>query len=437
MVYLCFVFLVGGASRADVTSLLGLRPISACAAVWFAFQLTREQWRDIRVPLMLLATAIVIVAIQLVPLPPSMWHMLPGREGVIAVDRLAHLGEPWRPISLTPPETRNALVSLFVPLAMLFGAATLDERGRRSLIVVLLGLAGLCVLLSVLQLGGGSSSPFYFYKITNRGMMVGLFANRNHNAMFIACLLPMLAVKTREWMQLQMETRTTKLLIGLSTALVMLPVLAAVGSRMGFLVGIIGAVSGIYIVSHNNRAMWELARKYRLIIGGAVVATLLILVSLVVRFGSAVQRTTSLDSSEIRFGIWRTSWQLVETFWPFGSGFGSFVPVYKANEPISTLEPSYINHAHNDYIEVLSDGGILAAAVLLMALAVFSRRFIGLLFAKGKASSSLNLLGASLITIMLVASASDYPLRVPSLMALLAIASVWFFASRPSQASRL
>jgi O-antigen ligase len=53
-------------------------------------------------------------------------------------------------------------------------------------------------------------------------------------------------------------------------------------------------------------------------------------------------------------------------FMPFGSGLGTFRPVYRLYENHDTIERTYVNHAHNDYLELALEMGV--AGVILMAL---------------------------------------------------------------------
>lgn len=57
------------------------------------------------------------------------------------------------------------------------------------------------------------------------------------------------------------------------------------------------------------------------------------------------------------------------TFFPFGSGVGTFVHVFPRFQSTS-FSGTYVNNAHNDYLEWLMEGG-LVALVLLIAFAVF------------------------------------------------------------------
>mgnify|MGYP007125385276 CR=1 FL=1 len=75
----------------------------------------------------LAVAALALTIAHLVPLPPAIWSQLPGRELVSEIDRAAGLGDVWRPLSLTPGATWNALHAQLVPLAALVLGAQLGR----------------------------------------------------------------------------------------------------------------------------------------------------------------------------------------------------------------------------------------------------------------------------------------------------------------------
>lgn len=72
---------------------------------------------------LVLCTAIAIVPlVQLVPLPPWLWTMLPGREEMTRVFGLLGHGLPWMPISVSPSSTWLSFLSLLPPMAIFLAA---------------------------------------------------------------------------------------------------------------------------------------------------------------------------------------------------------------------------------------------------------------------------------------------------------------------------
>ena len=130
---------------------------------------------------------------HLVPLPPEIWQSLAGREELVEVERLVGITNLWRPLTMTPMNGWHVVVSFFPVLAVLFLSVQLTRNERNQLLPLFLVFGALSGFIGILQISGNPQGSLYFYRITNNGSAVGLFANRNHAAIFLACLFPMLA----------------------------------------------------------------------------------------------------------------------------------------------------------------------------------------------------------------------------------------------------
>jgi hypothetical protein len=194
--FIVLCFLGGGASRGDVLSLVYLRPAAVLTIAALLLIPVERDWRTYRSLSLMLAAFAVLIAAQLVPLPPALWQALPGRAPFESAATAAGLPQPWRPLSLTPERTLQSLLTLLFPLAALVGMATIGRDQGRRLLLFLIAATLLSAVLGILQLTAGESSPFHFYAITHRGSAVGVFANRNHQAALLALCIPMLRVWT-------------------------------------------------------------------------------------------------------------------------------------------------------------------------------------------------------------------------------------------------
>ena len=103
--------------------------------------------------------------------------------------------------------------------------------------------------------------------------------------------------------------------------------------------------------------------------------------------------------------------------WPFGTGYGSFVPVFASYEPDAMLTPFYWNNAHNDPLEILITGGV-PGVLALVAFLIWWLRSSYRALAGGRDIGSLQLLARSAVfasLILMLASLVDYPVRTPLL----------------------
>ena len=372
--------------------------------------------------------------VHLVPLPPALWHALPGRELVADIDARVGLAAIWRPISLAPQETRNALFSLFVPLAILLGGAGLERPRLERLLPVVVAIGLVSGLLGLLQLTGPSTGPLYLYRHTNYGAATGLFANRNHQAMFLASLFPMLAalVTARARHEHALRDRYGALAAGFF----LIPLLLITGSRAGIVVGVLGLASVPLLLRLDGtpvsaRASAPGRRRLRSaaipVAAGVVLVVALAALTIGLSRAEAIDRLFAVGSEEeLRFKVWPVIAAAIHTYMPIGSGVGSFAPVFQIVEPDRILRPTYLNHAHNEVLEVLLTTGLPGATLMLAALigwTITAWRAVrapideeGVLFAR---------LGVIVIGLLAVGSIGDYPMRTPFLAALVALAALW------------
>lgn len=429
-IFLIIVFLTGGGSRPDITSLTILRPVAAAALILFAVQLNASDWSTLRAPLSLAAMAILLTVVQLIPLPPGLWSSLPGRELLREAAALTGLGNDWRSLSVVPWRTVNAVFSWLVPLAAAFAmtAGNSAHRLRLLVVIVVLGLAS--GFLSILQVLGPPEGPLYFYSVTNTGQAVGLFSNRNHQALLLASLLPLLAAYACTGVT-SVEQHRRRSWVAIAAAAALVPLILVNGSRAGILLFLIGAASMpfVYKAPNINQPAKRSPRAYypvRIGIGIGFIG--LAATALVLSRATSIQRLVeSGQELERRPEVWARTWGLIADYFPFGAGFGTFIETYHIDEPREKLVSTIANHAHNDWLEAALGGGIVAIVLLLAAVALWMIATWRLVRDRSEASTSavLGRAGSSIVLMAGLGSIADYPLRTPSIAALFAIAVVW------------
>lgn len=437
------VFLMGGGSRDDVMSLAILRP--ACA-FFAAYALTVAAPGDIarvRAPLLLLLALAVWMVVQLIPLPPGIWSTLPNRAAIAAVDRLIGLEGLWRPISLSPSKTMNALASLVVPAAGLLLYAVQSNDDRRRVLMLLVAAAVISALLGIAQIVSGGSGPLYLYRVTNNGDAVGLFANRNHNAVFMGTIFVIAGYLLAEQRRLHPRAagNAAQLFLGASCVL-MVVTLVVNGSRAGLLIGVLamGLGAALYFSArradsrddHRDRAtIWSYVPVLG-ILGASVVLAFLFAQS------SSFDRLMTLSlSDELRVQIFPQVAAMAQDNWLFGTGFGSFEHAYRQYESAQWLQETYVNNAHDDWLQWVIEGGVPAILIVIGFVVWLVRTGLG--HWRQRDAQPLRLRGAAtalaVLLLLLVASAFDYPLRVPSMM-LYAVLLVALVADPPEPQAR-
>ena len=428
---LVLCFLGGGGSRNDVISLLYLQPAAAALLVIAAARARTEDLRTLRIPLLLLALFAAVHILQLIPLPPAIWEQLPLRT--MFAETAAAIGQPpaWRPISIAPDLTLGSLVGLIVPAAAMLLAARLRSRQHEQLLWVIAAGILLSVLLAALQLTAGEESPYHLYEITNKGIAVGLFANRNHQAALLAAGMPLLAVLLSS-ASTQRLGSVWRLAITIGGCLLLMIMILVTGSRAGLALALVGIISAGALF-RPGRLGGARGRRHALLLIIASVGGVSALYALLnYQRAATLIRLTGLEyANESRIANFGLYVQMVKDHFLLGSGLGTFDPLFRIYEPYSDLKPTYLNHAHNDLMELLMTGGLAAAALLLGFLVWYVRRSIEAV----RAGDRLALLGAVFVLVLLLASTADYPLRTPLLACLFGLCVTWLSTTRQADKS--
>jgi hypothetical protein len=434
LVFVALCLLGGGGSRGDILSLLYVRPGAILCLALILLVPGRIEFAAIRWPLILLGAWTAWLIVQLIPLPPEWWTGLPGRRLIVEGAGVLGVAQPWRPISMAPDLTLNSLAAMVVPFTALIGFAALSEDRRRQLLPVLLGAALVSVLFAIAQISSGAGSAFYLYRITNEGTAVGLFSNRNHQAALLAVAFPMLGLwaahahgDRRAW---QLRTFSA-----LSFAVLLVPMILVTGSRAGLLLGALAA-AWCFIQYRAERAAETGGRVFSLRYLALGLASIVglggLFAFLAFSRAEALQRLISNGEVELRYENLPVFAQMARDMFPFGSGIGSFDPVYRIYEPDAFLSPRYLNQAHNDLMDVAITAGLPG----LILLGLFVLWFLWTAFAvfrKWRQQSrtiAYGRLGAVMILLLLLASLVDYPLRVPIIAMTFAIACGWLGAAK-------
>ena len=202
------------------------------------------------------------------------------------------------------------------------------------------------------------------------------------------------------------------------------------GSRAGFIAGLIG-IASIPLLYRRPRIAKDRATRREPSLGlaaiGGVGVSVVAVVTVLFGRAEAVSRITELGAlDDNRFAVWGPIADMVRSYFPFGSGIGTFQEVYKIGEPDQQLDLTYLNHAHNDWLEVLMTGGVAGMVLLAVAVAAWLVGSIRVWRARrGNPGTDHARLASIVLLILGLASVADYPLRVPFIACFAVIMAVW------------
>lgn len=428
-VFLLFVILGGGSSRNDAAShpwiwMFGI--VSICTSL---IDFSRADYERVRLPLLFAGLCAGLVAAQLVPLPPAIWTNLPGRAVYADVATFAGIDQPWRPISLAPHATMASLLGLVVPIAVILAFARIDSKWLIWSMTAMVGLALASAVLGLAQLGSGSGGPLRFYAITNEDFAVGLFANRNHQALLLVCALTVSAASAKRLVSDAGSPARTWIPVCIWAFLI--PMILLTGSRAGLLLAIPATAIGAWIINMPVKGEFVRRKHKRAPIMKWIPAGLILLmvaVSIGFSRSVALERLLATDANgELRSRLWPSLLDTISAFFPVGSGFGSFDPIYRRFEPFALLRPDYTNRAHNDALELLIEGGLPVTILFGAFAAWFISRSIAAWKEKGPIDQRLleARCGSAVMAYALLASLTDYPLRTPLFATVFTISALW------------
>ena len=416
--YLMLCLMLGGSTRGHWAN-MALQLLAIGILAWAALARRPGQMPTSASVITILAgLTALLIAIQLVPLPPAVWSALPGRDFV--ANGYALLGQPlpWLPISLAPFQTLASALWLLPPFAVIAGMLHLGAFRGSWLAAALAFTSFVAILLGSLQVASSDplSSPWYFYQIANFGQATGFFANSNHMATLLVVTIPFLVAvfEPSAARAKSAYTAVGKTAILSGAMIVILLGLALNGSLAGWGLGV-PVIAASLLLRYPPRPGWA---RWSMI-GLAVLSA----ASVALIFSSPMQNNLTSagadQSFESRFTIFRTSLSAAADFAPMGSGVGTFTDVYPSYENSAVVGPTFVNHAHSDFIEILLETGLPGLAIM----ALFLIWWAGRAMAIWRSLSVDHYARAATIALaaILAHSLVDYPLRTTAISAVFAM----------------
>src|SRR4051812_33189136 len=251
-VYLFACLILGGSAQGVWQNML-LQLAGLGILAWTAAAGDDSLPKAARSLLLILVAGLVVVVLQLVLLPSSVWaHGLRAR----IADDYGLLGQPapWLPISMTPYAALDSLLCVIPPLAVFCAILRLGAFRASWLAAALLAGALAGIILGALQVTApGANSPWYLYRETNRGVAVGFFANANHMADLLVVSLPFIAALAAAGKSRNVQRYSALLAILAGAGIVLVLGIILNGSLAGYVLAIPAILASILIVAPLSR----------------------------------------------------------------------------------------------------------------------------------------------------------------------------------------
>jgi O-antigen ligase len=342
-----------------------------------------------------------VAALQLVPLPPLLWRSMAGHDLVAATLDAAGAPAGWRPVSVIPWATFTSLLGLLAPVTAFFAARRMGWPALRAMLAALCLFAIASAVLGVIQRLTGHLA---IYRAGHEGYATGFFSNRNQLADLILA-----GVATTPLLCKAEDRRRWRFVLSAIALLLSLAVFATT-SKAGVLLTGPTLAATLYVI-------WRPAQR-QLALAAAVFVVMIVAILSLNGLAPVLARFSDSDVAGDRGIILTTMPVAIRAFWPWGSGYGSFVPVYAAFEDLDLIGPTFVIEAHNDYLQLALEGGLPGTLSLLVALAAILWALVSLWRRRVPLEA---MAPAAIVVVLLAHSAVDYPLRMPALSVLFAV----------------
>lgn len=362
----------------------------------------------------LVALALVLALLPLVyllPLPLELAAQLPGRAARLQAT-LAELGpQRWTSLSLAADDTWQAWLKLIPGLAVFLALLRLSGTQQRRLLGVILVIVLLQALWGLAQLSADADSVLRFYAPDGDHRASGGFSNRNHFASLLLLALPLTAVlaSSGSWSR-QRPPQAGWHVLGVLGLLLLMAALLASRSR---------AAVGLLLIETVLFCVWLLRHRRvspGLLVGGTALS--LGLAAMLLLASPHLLGGVELGSADGRLDLARRSLTAALAFFPLGAGPGTFGSVFASFDTLDTLDKVYINHAHNDLLELLFELGAIGGVLYLAAMALIATALWRHLAQRG--SDAVQWACVLGLSALLLHGWVDYPTRAP-LVALVAL----------------
>ncbi|MBC7364465.1 MAG: O-antigen ligase family protein [Candidatus Aminicenantes bacterium] len=379
--------------------------------------------------LILLLLFLFISIIQIIPLPQSWLKVispstLAWRKTLVELNLAAE--SKYQTISLSPWSSAYEMVKFIAYGIFAFLLSkVVDSKSRIKTLSLVLIAAGLFqALYGMSEHFGGTHRIFTWVNRYYAGSAFGTFVNRDHYSAFLEMIFPLslgyFLVRANYFsLRPGLSWRQRLAAFGQenlqkSLLFILPPLIIGVGlvfsrCRSGIIIFLISfslmmLILSLSRISGRHRTEKKLVR---------LVFSLVLLAAILIGINPVLERFTNeglIDNNRLLY--YRYTINLIRDFPVAGTGLGTYV---KAINPY--LEKNFgviISHAHNDYLEVLAESGLLGGGLLILA------GFWLLVFLFKKWASVRHPLGRGLglgalmgILAIFLHSLTDFSLRMP------------------------
>ena len=320
----------------------------------------------------LLLTFAAITVFQLIPLPPAVLRVLSPRAAAL-LETLGMKGPRSLTFAVTQSLGDGVLYAAYAIFAFLVYRHVGTRKRAEIFTLVLIASAVFQSFYGLAELFGGTQNIFRFQRTYYLGSATGTYINRDHFSGFLEMLLPLAlgyllakadffklkkGLSLREKLVWFGQERLQKTLVfGLLAVIIGLGIVFS-HSRTGLIIFVftIFLMSSVLTITKRGRSGIKIVRG---------IAIAVIFAAIFIGIGPLIERFTSQNlTKDDRWMYYGNTLKYVQDFPLLGTGLGTFAAIYPMYE--TKYNPGLVDHAHNDYLEILAESGILGGGALIL-----------------------------------------------------------------------
>jgi len=378
----------------------------------------------------------VFLVIQILPLPKSLVKIFSPSSYAFQESYLPDFSNvKFISFSLIPAHTlRDGLAILpYFLLGFLIVRTVTDRRQIIRIFYALIGMGTFQAVYGLYELYNKNPRILFYEKMYNLDSATGTFVNRNHFSGYLEMIVPLaiglviarvdlLSLMDLRWrdrlLRLSEKKLATSLLVSLSIIAMAVAVIFS-KSRSGLFLIVFSFILFFGLMLQFFRGTEDQKRRTKKII--AIGFLVIVFISLYVGIEATIERF-ALDKllREGRPTYWANTTEIIKDYPVFGTGLGTFPSLYPDKEEGEKLIRLY--HAHNDYLEYLSELGIVGFMLLLGGiLYILVKSFLVWRGRRQPEVKGLALGGIVAIVCILIHSLTDFNLHIPANMLLFSV----------------
>ncbi|MDF2369186.1 MAG: O-antigen ligase family protein [Rhizobiaceae bacterium] len=325
-----------------------------------------------------MAAASMAILVQLLPIASSLTRstqgILPETMPLPGLD----------PLTISLGVSRSVEVAVWFMTLCLFLTAVLKLRFEQAYGLIPYFLAGVVLNMTAGLIQYSYTGHATVTDIFSYDLKAGFFINVNHFSDLVFISIPFAFVYFIE---------TNRLIVLTAYIISALLILLAAGSTAGVLIGFAMTILSVVILFQRSQI------GILSILGGSIILGI---------YSVGVWARLQVEQVNLGYGRLEFAYTTLDGIrdnLPFGIGYGNFLTGYPAYEKPEMIFQTYVNHAHNDYLELVFEGGLIAALLIVAFIGLFAWRVGQTLRWPLHKAATLAIL------FVLVHSLVDYPLR--------------------------